>query len=291
MMTNILNKTFNLAVSSLSNKSDELVDTNTFIQAIEHVENKPEHICRFLNHLKQSFSSLSPNHQYKYLTVLVYCAHLSNENSAIKECVLGFGGIVTTFIDQSKDVCSKKLGYLALAALVNLESSEIVYLAVNTILKDITCNNKGFIMVSLDAVCQLVTTDLVPVLIPVVEQRLGYKDAAVRIRAFRALECIYKVGPEFVNNSKKHVKLALSDYSPEVMASALPHLHRVVKVCRCDSIRKMVLYSHLLRHLLFAAKNAIHSSAAALSLSFSFCAPGKFMFFNHDEFKVFFVTF
>jgi len=231
-MSNILNKTFNFAVASLTTKSDEYVDTTAFIQAIEHVENKSEHICKFLEHLKRSFISLSYNHQHKCMTVLIYCIHLGNENDAIKESVLDLGGIITSFIEQSKDLEGKKLGYLALTALVNLGNSEIVYLAVNTILKDITSHNRGFIMTSLDAVCQLVTTDLVPVLLPVIEQRLNYKDVAVRIKAFRALECIHKVGAEFITNTKKHVKLALSDHNPEVMASALPYLLNIVKVIK-----------------------------------------------------------
>ena len=230
MMSNILNKTFSLAVSSLTTKSDDSIDTNAFIQAIECVENKPEHIIKFLNHLKRSFISLSYSQQYKYMTVLIYCIHLANENDAIKESLSDLGGIITSFIGQAKDVGRKKLGYIALTALVNLGNSEIVYLAVNTLLKDITSNNKGFIIVSLDAVCQLVTTDLVPVLLPPIEKKLNYKDTAVRMRAFRALGCIYNVGAEFVNNTKQHVKLALSDSSPEVMASSLPHLFNVVKV-------------------------------------------------------------
>ena len=240
-MSNVINKTLNLAVASITAKPEDAVDTSAFLQTLAASENVSDHVCKFLEQLRRAFNNLSHNQQTKCLTIVVYCAHLAAEDKTICDNILSLGAIITGFIEQSKDICSKKLGYLALSALININTSDIVYLAVNTILKDISSKHLGFIVISLDAVCQLVNIDLVPVLLPVVEQRLSYKDAAVRIRALKALHCIYRVGPEFVKNTKRHIKLALTDCDPEVMASALPYLHDLVKVSEAESLFTLVL--------------------------------------------------
>ena len=231
-MSSIINKTVNYAIASLSGKPDDLFDANSFLQAVENLKCSSSQVCKFLDQLKKHFGDVSTDQQHKYLVCIIYCTNLANQDGAIRDCLSKLGAVIVTYIEQAKTVGSKKLGYLALTTVLSSTSRELVYLAVNTILKDVTSKYIENILLSLDAICHLVIVDLVPVLLPVIEQRLKHQNPAVRIKAFRALCCVYKVGQEFVKDTKKHVKLALSDQNPQVMASALHYVHDVVKVSK-----------------------------------------------------------
>lgn len=231
-MSNIINKTLNLAVSSLSTKPIEMMDSTTFLQSLSLLKNNSNQVCQFLEQLKKFFPSLSTLQQQQYLPAIVYCAYLSSSDNAIKNCVMELGTEVITFIEQSKTFYQKKIGYLVLTSLFSYTSKDLVYLAVNTILKDATSKYNGVVTTAINVICSLMTTDLVPVFLPVIEQRLSHQDPIVRIKCVHALHCMYKVGSEFVKNTKQHIKMAITDRHPEVMAASLPYVHDVVKVLK-----------------------------------------------------------
>ena len=230
MMSNVINKTFNLAVSSLTSEPDKMIDPVSFLRSISKVESDSFQICQFLELLKRKFSSLSAVQQHQYLSVIIYCAYLSRENNDIKRSISELGTEVLTFIEKSKTLSSKKIGYSTLTSLINYGNNDLIYLAVNTILKDATSRYTAIIIISINAICGFITTDLVPIFLPVIEQRLYHQDAAVRVQSVQALHCMYKVGSEFVKNTRKHIKIAITDSNPEVMAAALPYIHEVIKV-------------------------------------------------------------
>ncbi|XP_076819091.1 AP-4 complex subunit epsilon-1-like [Clavelina lepadiformis] len=229
MMSGIMNKTFNYAVDMLrSTYGAESVDMKTLFQALSTFEENDEVILKFLKHIKTLFDGSSLHQKRKFLTVVIFCSQQCF-GSDIKLCLGGFGPVVITYIERSKTIWDKKLGYLTLTSLIESNSGEIIYLAVNTTLKDISSKHSVLITMALDVACHLTSVDLVPVLLPVVEKRLTHSEASVRSKALITLHSMYRLAPEFLLNYHNHIKVALSDRNPEVMAASLACVHDVVK--------------------------------------------------------------
>ena len=92
---------------------------------------------------------------------------------------------------------------------------------------------------ALTAICKLITEEFVPAVREYVvkclsHQRydrplLSYRDA-VRKKAVMAFHRFYMIAPETVPDAQDHLRKALCDVSPSVMAAAVVFLHDMAKV-------------------------------------------------------------
>uniref|UniRef100_A0A665VCJ4 AP-4 complex subunit epsilon n=1 Tax=Echeneis naucrates TaxID=173247 RepID=A0A665VCJ4_ECHNA len=158
----------------------------------------------------------SPNtsmRQMKELMVrAIYCESLGYEAS--------FTYIHAIKLAQQGTALEKRVGYLAVSLFLN-ESHELLLLLVNTVLKDLQSTNLIEVCMALTVVSQMFPKDMIPAILPLVEEKLNHPKEIIRRKAVLALYKFYLIAPNQVQHIHNKFRKALCDKDPGVMTASL----------------------------------------------------------------------
>ncbi|XP_034144045.1 AP-4 complex subunit epsilon-1 [Esox lucius] len=129
---------------------------------------------------------------------------------------------------QQGSVLEKRLGYLAVSLFLN-ESDEFLLLLVNTVLKDLQSTNLNEVCMALTAVSQMFPKDMIPAILPIVEEKLTHPKEVIRRKAVLALYKFYLIAPNQVQHIHSKFRKALCDKDPGVMTASLHIYLQLVK--------------------------------------------------------------
>ncbi|XP_077568206.1 AP-4 complex subunit epsilon-1 [Stigmatopora nigra] len=166
----------------------------------------------------------SPNtsmRQMKEIMVrAIYCEMLGYEAS--------FCYIHAIKLAQQGTGLEKRVGYLAVALFLN-ESHELLLLLVNTVLKDLQSTNLIEVCMALTIVSQLFPRDMIPAILPLVEEKLTHPKEIIRRKAVLALYKFYLIAPNQVQHIHNKFRKALCDKDPGVMTASLHIYLQMIK--------------------------------------------------------------
>ena len=231
-MSEILSKSLWFAVDAVKDKiTVPLVEENLFYDTVlksDCVYN--EVVPNQLDDIRRDFDKMTSDQKHKALKLVIFCSQMT-EIWQISYSFSSFGPIVVTFLETATTLPSKRLAYLCLLSLLQRCNTEVAYLSVNSIIKDISGRVSEVIVMALNAAGNIKDVDLLPVILPAVEKRLTYPDVKVRCQVFRTLHFLLKNCPlQSFDDYERHMRLALSDKSPHVMATSLPYLDVILEV-------------------------------------------------------------
>uniref|UniRef100_A0A1A7WDU6 AP-4 complex subunit epsilon n=1 Tax=Iconisemion striatum TaxID=60296 RepID=A0A1A7WDU6_9TELE len=223
-MSDVVEKTLTALPSLLSLDSQPgsaKLSTNSklgnLIRGITELTSKHEEeklIQRELSSIKEQVSS--PNttmRQMKELMVrTIYCEMLGYEAS--------FSYIHAIKLAQQGNVLEKRVGYLAVSLFLT-ESHELLLLLVNTVLKDLQSTNLIEVCMALTVVSQMFPKDMIPAILPLVEEKLNHSKEIIRRKAVLALYKFYLIAPNQVQHIHNKFRKALCDKDPGVMSASL----------------------------------------------------------------------
>ncbi|XP_028285782.1 AP-4 complex subunit epsilon-1 [Parambassis ranga] len=223
-MSDVVEKTLTALPSLLSLDSQpgsaKLSSTSklgSLIRGITELTSKHEEeklIQRELLSIKEQVAS--PNttmRQMKELMVrTIYCEMLGYEAS--------FSYIHAIKLAQQGSVLEKRVGYLAVSLFLN-ESHELLLLLVNTVLKDLQSTNLIEVCMALTVVSQMFPKDMIPAILPLVEEKLNHPKEIIRRKAVLALYKFYLIAPNQVQHIHNKFRKALCDKDPGVMTASL----------------------------------------------------------------------
>ncbi|XP_035520863.1 AP-4 complex subunit epsilon-1 isoform X1 [Morone saxatilis] len=178
----------------------------------KHEEEKLIH--RELASIKEQVSSPNTSmRQMKELMVrAIYCEMLGYEAS--------FSYIHAIKLAQQGTALEKRVGYLAVSLFLN-ESHELLLLLVNTVLKDLQSSNLIEVCMALTVVSQMFPKDMIPAILPLVEDKLNHPKEIIRRKAVLALYKFYLIAPNQVQHIHNKFRKALCDKDPGVMTASL----------------------------------------------------------------------
>ncbi|KAF7656336.1 hypothetical protein LDENG_00042760 [Lucifuga dentata] len=187
------------------------------IRGITELTSKHEEeklVERELASIKEQASS--PNttmRQMKELMVrAIYCEMLGYEAS--------FSYIHAIKLAQQGSGLDKRVGYLSVSLFLN-ESHELLLLLVNTVLKDLQSTNLIEVCMALTVVSQMFPKDMIPAILPLVEEKLNHPKEIIRRKAVLALYKFYLIAPNQVQHIHNKFRKALCDKDPGVMTASL----------------------------------------------------------------------
>uniref|UniRef100_A0A8C7YHK1 AP-4 complex subunit epsilon n=1 Tax=Oryzias sinensis TaxID=183150 RepID=A0A8C7YHK1_9TELE len=223
-MSDVVEKTLTALPSLLSldsqpgsAKLSSTAKLGNLIRGITELTSKHEEeklIQHELASIKEQVSS--PNTTMRQMRELmvraVYCEMLGYEAS--------FSYIHAIKLAQQGNVLEKRVGYLAVSLFLN-ESHELLLLLVNTVLKDLQSTNLIEVCMALTVVCQIFPKDMIPVILPIVEEKLNHPKEIIRRKAVLALHKFYLIAPNQVQHIHNKFRKALCDKDPGVMTASL----------------------------------------------------------------------
>ncbi|XP_072421192.1 AP-4 complex subunit epsilon-1 isoform X1 [Chiloscyllium punctatum] len=164
--------------------------------------------------LKEQVSapSISLKQMRECLVRLIYCEMLGYEAS--------FGYIHAIKLAQQGSLMEKRVGYLAVSLFLN-ESHQLLLLLVNTVLKDLQSTNLLEVCMALTVASQLFPPEMIPAVLPLVEEKLQHSKEIIRRKAVLALHKFYLIAPNQVQHIHDKFRKALCDRDPGVMAASL----------------------------------------------------------------------
>ncbi|KAG5273688.1 hypothetical protein AALO_G00154350 [Alosa alosa] len=194
-------------------------------------------IKRELVAIKEQVSS--PNttmRQMKEMMVRsIYCEMLGYEAD--------FSYIHAIKLAQQGAGLEKRVGYLAVSLFLN-ENHELLLLLVNTVLKvsvfellllvntvlkDLQSTNLIEVCMALTVVSQMFPKDMIPAILPLVEEKLTHPKEIIRRKAVLALHKFYLIAPNQVQHIHSKFRKALCDKDPGVMAASLHIYLQMIK--------------------------------------------------------------
>ncbi|XP_067293363.1 AP-4 complex subunit epsilon-1 [Pseudorasbora parva] len=173
------------------------------------------------NLMKQELSAMkeqvsSPNTSMKQMREVMvramYCEMLGYDAS--------FTYIHAIKLAQQGGVLEKRVGYLAVSLFLS-EGHELLLLLVNTVLKDLQSTNLIEACMALTVVAQVFPKDMIPAVLPLVEDKLSHPKEIIRRKAVLALYKFYLIAPNQVQHIHGKFRKALCDKDPGVMTSSL----------------------------------------------------------------------
>ncbi|XP_066523362.1 AP-4 complex subunit epsilon-1 isoform X2 [Hoplias malabaricus] len=129
---------------------------------------------------------------------------------------------------QQGTVLEKRVGYLAVSLFLN-ETHELLLLLVNTVLKDLHSTNLIEVCMALTVVSQIFPKEMIPAVLPMVEEKLSHPKEIIRRKAVLALYKFYLIAPNQVQHIHGKFRKALCDKDPGVMTSALHIYLQMIK--------------------------------------------------------------
>ncbi|XP_037307696.2 AP-4 complex subunit epsilon-1 [Pungitius pungitius] len=223
-MSDVVEKTLTALPSLLSldshsgsTKLSSSSKLGNLIRGITELTSKHEEeklIQRELASIKEQVSSPNTSmRQMKELMVrAIYCEMLGYEAS--------FSYIHAIKLAQQGTALEKRVGYLAVSLFLN-ESHELLLLLVNTVLKDLQSTNLIEVCMALTVVSQMFPKDMIPAILPLVEEKLNHPKEIIRRKAVLALYKFYLIAPNQVQHIHNKFRKALCDKDPGVMTASL----------------------------------------------------------------------
>uniref|UniRef100_A0A8C2ZXX2 AP-4 complex subunit epsilon n=1 Tax=Cyclopterus lumpus TaxID=8103 RepID=A0A8C2ZXX2_CYCLU len=221
-MSDVVEKTLTalpglLSLDSQSTKLSSTSKLGNLIRGITELTSKHEEeklIQRELTSIKEQVSSPNTSmRQMKELMVrAIYCEMLGYEAS--------FSYIHAIKLAQQGTALEKRVGYLAVSLFLN-ESHELLLLLVNTVLKDLQSTNLIEVCMALTVVSQMFPKDMIPAILPLVEEKLNHPKEIIRRKAVLALYKFYLIAPNQVQHIHNKFRKALCDKDPGVMTASL----------------------------------------------------------------------
>ncbi|XP_036391210.1 AP-4 complex subunit epsilon-1 [Megalops cyprinoides] len=204
---------------SATSKLGNLIRSLTELTS-KHEEEKL--IKKELAAIKEQVSSPNtPLRQMKEIMVrAVYCEMLGYEAS--------FSYIHAIKLAQQGSVLEKRVGYLAVSLFLN-ESHDLLLLLVNTVLKDLQSTNLIEVCMALTVVSQIFPKDMIPAVLPLVEDKLTHSKEIIRRKAVLALYKFYLIAPNQVQHIHDKFRKALCDKDPGVMTASLHIYLQMIK--------------------------------------------------------------
>ncbi|CAD5119040.1 DgyrCDS7689 [Dimorphilus gyrociliatus] len=123
---------------------------------------------------------------------------------------------------------SKRIGYTVCGILMNSKSRHINML-VNTVQKDLKSTNMAENHYALIAVTQLIPTDIMPLFVPILLDKLSHPSPGLRRKAVYAFHHILKIDQELVSHLNHKFISLLGDKDPQVVGAAIQLLISVAK--------------------------------------------------------------
>ncbi|XP_055991374.1 AP-4 complex subunit epsilon-1 [Sorex fumeus] len=151
---------------------------------------------------------------------LIYCEMLGYDAS--------FGYIHAIKLAQQGNLLEKRVGYLAVSLFLH-ESHELLLLLVNTVVKDLQSTNLVEVCMALTVVSQIFPREMIPAVLPLVEDKLQHSKEIVRRKAVLALHKFLLIAPNQVQHIHIKFRKALCDRDVGVMAASLHIYLRMIK--------------------------------------------------------------
>ncbi|KAI2648581.1 AP-4 complex subunit epsilon-1 [Labeo rohita] len=197
--------------AKITNRLRQLIKSITELTSKHEEENL---IKKELSAMKEQVSS--PNTTMKQMREIMvramYCEMLGYDAS--------FTYIHAIKLAQQGAVLEKRVGYLAVSLFLN-EGHELLLLLVNTVLKDLQSTNLIEACMALTVVAQVFPKDMIPAVLPLVEDKLSHPKEIIRRKAVLALYKFYLIAPNQVQHIHAKFRKALCDKDPGVMTSSL----------------------------------------------------------------------
>ncbi|XP_007422248.1 AP-4 complex subunit epsilon-1 [Python bivittatus] len=186
----------------------------------EHEEEKLIH--QELNNLKATVSAPTTTLKLmkECMVRLIYCEMLGYEAS--------FGYIHAIKLAQQGNLFEKRVGYLAISLFLH-ENHELLVLLVNTVVKDLQSTNLMEVCMALTAASQLFPQEMIPAVLPLIEEKLQHSKEIIRRKAVQALYKFYLIAPNQVQHIHDKFRRALCDRDVGVMAVSLHIYLQMVK--------------------------------------------------------------
>ncbi|XP_072528422.1 AP-4 complex subunit epsilon-1 [Salminus brasiliensis] len=199
-----------------------------------------------LGHLIRSITELTSKHEEEKLIRKELAAikdQVSSPNTTMRQMrelmvramyceMLGyeadFAYIHAIKLAQQGTVLEKRVGYLAVSLFLN-ENHELLLLLVNTVLKDLQSTNLIEVCMALTVVSQIFPKDMIPAILPLVEEKLSHPKEIIRRKAVLALYKFYLIAPNQVQHIHGKFRKALCDKDPGVMTSSLHIYLQLIK--------------------------------------------------------------
>ncbi|XP_048188472.1 AP-4 complex subunit epsilon-1 [Perognathus longimembris pacificus] len=151
---------------------------------------------------------------------LIYCEMLGYDAS--------FGYIHAIKLAQQGNLLEKRVGYLAVSLFLH-ESHELLLLLVNTVVKDLQSTNLVEICMALTVVSQIFPQEMIPAVLPLIEDKLQHSKEIIRRKAVLALYKFHLIAPNQVQHIHIKFRKALCDRDVGVMAASLHIYLRMIK--------------------------------------------------------------
>ncbi|XP_078540950.1 AP-4 complex subunit epsilon-1 isoform X4 [Lissotriton helveticus] len=192
------------------------------ITALSSRQDEEKLIQQELANLKITVSSPSTSlRQMKECMVrLIYCEMLGYEAS--------FGYIHAIKLAQQGNLLEKRVGYLAVSLFLH-ENHELLVLLVNTVLKDLQSTNLVEVCMALTVVSQIFPREMIPAVLPLIEDKLKHSKEIIRRKAVLALHKFYLIAPNQVQHIHDRFRKALCDRDAGVMAASLHIYLQIIK--------------------------------------------------------------
>ncbi|CAL8356827.1 unnamed protein product [Lota lota] len=240
-MSDVVEKTLTALPSllSLDSQPGKLSSTSklgNLIRGITELTSKHDEeklIQRELVSIKEQVSSPNTSmRQMKELMVrAIYCEMLGYEAS--------FSYIHAIKLAQQGTALDKRVGYLAVSLFLN-ESHELLLLLVNTVLKDLQSTNLIEVCMALTVVSQVFPKDMIPAILPLVEEKLNHPKEIIRRKAVLALYKFYLIAPNQVQHIHNKFRKALCDKDPGVMSASL-HIYLEMVMEKPESYKDLTV--------------------------------------------------
>ncbi|XP_064642776.1 AP-4 complex subunit epsilon-1-like isoform X2 [Lineus longissimus] len=222
-MSDIVEKTISSIAGSLSSPAAKVPQSPQFAVFVDTLgkcrsqHEVDELLKRETSQLKMKLAKpTSPAGIRDCLIRCIYC-HLMGHN-------VSFAYIHAVKLAQQGVLLQKRVGYLASGVFLE-GGNELGIMLVNTIQRDIQSTNILEISAGLIAASQLIDTEMIPAILPLVEERLSHLRPSIRKKSVVCLHSFYRKAPGLLEHSLEKFKKALCDKSPEVMWAAL-HIYR-----------------------------------------------------------------
>ncbi|KAM9271085.1 AP-4 complex subunit epsilon-1 isoform 1-T1 [Cariama cristata] len=151
---------------------------------------------------------------------LIYCEMLGYESS--------FGYIHAIKLAQQGNLLEKRVGYLAVSLFLH-ENHELLLLLVNTVVKDLQSTNLVEVCMALTIVSQIFPREMIPAVLPLIEDKLQHSKEIIRRKAVQALYKFYLIAPNQVQHIHAKFRKALCDRDAGVMAASLHIYLQMIK--------------------------------------------------------------
>ncbi|XP_047622312.1 AP-4 complex subunit epsilon-1 isoform X3 [Phacochoerus africanus] len=207
------------AKASFSSRLGNLVRGITALTS-KHEEEKL--IQQELNNLKAMVSAPTTTLKMmkECMVRLIYCEMLGYDAS--------FGYIHAIKLAQQGNLLEKRVGYLAVSLFLH-ENHELLLLLVNTVVKDLQSTNLVEVCMALTIVSQIFPREMIPAVLPLIEDKLQHSKEIIRRKAVLALYKFHLIAPNQVQHIHIKFRKALCDRDVGVMAASLHIYLRMIK--------------------------------------------------------------